>query len=138
DQLYARCGEHLVALDDAGKITWACNLGKRVGEGSLLLASGSTVVTDMRTGPGRTTEIVGVRAGAIVYRTAIGLIVGSQGGCVLENELFVVVVDPKGGSALRTIRIDNGERRLDRKLSGRDVATAHGRLLVLNSFSEPG
>lgn len=139
DRLYARCGEHVVALEaGTGTIAWTAELGKRPGEGSVILPVGSTVVTDTRTGSGRTTELVGARAGAIAYRTALGVIMGMQGACVLGDEVFVIGVDPKGGSALRSIRGEDGKRRVDRKLAGRDVATARGRLLVLNSFSEPG
>ncbi|HWO25092.1 MAG TPA: PQQ-binding-like beta-propeller repeat protein [Kofleriaceae bacterium] len=139
NQLYDRCGEHMVALEAmTGKIAWTASLGERSGEGLLMRAVGSMVVTDTYTGHGRTTELVGVRAGAVAYRTEVGVIVGLQGSCVLGDEVFVIGVDPKGGCALRSIRGEDGVRRVDRKLSGRDVTSARGRLLVLNSFSEPG
>jgi hypothetical protein len=96
------------------------------------------VVTDTRTGPKRTTELVGVRAGEVIYRTAVDCIVGGQGGCVLGSEVFVLGVDPKGGSVLRSIQSDDGRRHLDRTVPGRDVIATHDRLLVLNSFAEPG
>jgi hypothetical protein len=54
-------GEQLVALDaSAGSLAWTASLGKRSGDGSLVHAVGP-VVTDTRTGPQSTTELVGVR-----------------------------------------------------------------------------
>src|SRR3954466_10640296 len=109
--LYARCGEHLVAVDPrSGKLRWSANLGAAAGEGSLLLAAGATVVTDARTGPKRTTELIGVRGGKVAYRTAMDCIVGNQGGAVLGSEVFVLGVDPKGGAVLRSMRCDDGHR----------------------------
>ncbi len=137
DQLYARCGEQLVALDaSAGSLAWTASLGKRSGDGSLVHAVGAVVVTDTRTGPQRTTELLGVRGGKVTYRTAMDCIVGNQASCVLGREVFVLGVDPKGGAVLRSIDAESGGRRLDRKRAGRDVACAGDRLVILDSFAE--
>src|ERR1041384_2329534 len=68
----------------------------------------------------------------------MGCIVGSQASCVLGAEVFVLGVDPKGGSALRSIHAEGGTRRVDRKRSGRDVACAGDRLIILDAFAEAG
>ncbi|HSR98642.1 MAG TPA: PQQ-binding-like beta-propeller repeat protein [Kofleriaceae bacterium] len=139
DRLYARCGDQLVAMAaEAGTHTWIATLGKRSGDGSLVHAVGSTVVTDTRSGPQRTTELVGVRAGKVTFRSAMDCIVGGQASCALGAEVFVLGVDPKGGSVLRSIHAETGARRLDRKRSGRDLVCAGERLIILDSFAEPG
>jgi hypothetical protein len=137
DHLYARCGEQLAAFDpSAGSVTWTASLGKRSGDGSLVHSVGAVVVTDTRTGPQRTTELVGVRGGKVIYRTAMDCIVGNQASCVLGREVFVLGVDPNGGAALRSIDSESGRRRLDRKRAGRDLACSGDRLVILDSFAK--
>lgn len=138
DQLVARCGRHVVGFDRKGRESWTLDLGEGAGDGTLLQVVGETVVTDTRTGAKRTTELVGVRGGKIAYRTAMECQVGNQASCLIGDELFVLGVAPAKAGVLRSISVATGKRRLDRAHRGRDLVSAADRLLILDSFAEPG
>src|ERR1041384_7761922 len=79
-----RCHEYLAMFDRAsGKPTWTAALGEHAGAGTLVLAVGDVIVTDTRRGPKRTTELVGVRDGKVLYQTAMECLVSDQASCAL-------------------------------------------------------
>jgi hypothetical protein len=139
-RLFVRCGEHLVALErDSGKPAWTAALGEHSGRGTFVLAAGDVIVTDTRRGPKRTTELVGVREGKVLYQTAMECLISGRASCVVDDEVYVVGLALPSGTALRSLRARDGVRRVDRAVRGaRDVLALGERLLVLSSTNEPG
>lgn len=133
----ARCAANVVAVDHTGRMLWQTDLGDGAGEGAVLLSSSGTIVTDTRTGPKKTTTLVGVRDGKVAYSTTLDCLVANQGATLLGDEVYVVGTAAKG-TVLRSMRIADGTRRLDLVRRGRDVTAAADRLVVLDSFGEPG
>jgi outer membrane protein assembly factor BamB len=135
----ARCGGDVLAFDAAtGAAAWSASLPDGAGEGSQLTIVGATTVTDVRTGAKGTTVLVGLRGGKVVYRTPVDAIVGAQATAVIGETVYVLGTDPRGGSLLRSIDANDGKLRLDVRRSGRDLAAAGERLVILSSFGEPG
>lgn len=138
DRVIARCDEHVLTLDLEGKAISSVELGAGAGEGTWLASLPTGVVaTDTRRGPRRTSEIVLIAKNKIAAKLTTGCLAGNHGICALGEELYCLGIDPAAGSVLRSFCTD-GTRVIDTVRAGRDLLPAGDRLIVLDSFAEPG
>jgi hypothetical protein len=124
-----------------GDVLWSVDVDPGRGSGHLLHRSDGLVITDRRPDPARTTELVVVRAGAIVSTIKTGAIIVSDASIIRGETFHAIVNDPQSGVAYRAFDLARGTKVADASLAdvGADMLLAVGdQLLVGNRIASPG
>jgi outer membrane protein assembly factor BamB len=142
DELVLRVGGEVRGLDVAtGATLWSSDVNPKRTAGVFLYVSGDAVVTDRRSEPAGTTEVVVVRDRAIRGVYPLDCIVDTTATAIVDGTLYAIGSDPATGMVFRGVQLATGARVVDVSLAdigAAELASFDGRFVVGNRMASPG